>query len=242
MVGIVRDPVGFAHPVLVDEIRWNKIIGSNGSGVAHREGSVPQWTADRTPEIDHLDAAFEQRLGFVAQEVPYTLGARLGRVIDVHACRRLSRQALGSVVSASNPPAYCVIEDEYTIRARRLGDQSFSLRIIDPPNLVLVVEILHRAGVPQQLKPLSIERGVRRGRPGVVYWHLVRLVDRVRARYARRRIEGVVTRTFRHLTQIAQICVHVGQIKSAALKHRGMFAHVLSLLTQNSGSNRYDKG
>ena len=88
-----------------------------------------------------------------------------------------------------------------------LGQHALHLGIVDAAHLVLVPEVAHRALVVQHREALAVERDVRRRR-GRASWiaHGVRLVRRIGARHAGRRIERVVARPFGHRRQVVQRC------------------------------------
>src|SRR5690348_16675049 len=72
MSGVVCDSIGFTNPMPIDQVRWNKVRERNSAGVAHRERRIPQRTADRTPEVDHLNPSLKKCAGLVTQKVAYS--------------------------------------------------------------------------------------------------------------------------------------------------------------------------
>ena len=78
--------------------------------------------------------------------------------------RRLARRAGRPVLGAADAPAQRVVEDEHLVGAGRLGQHPLDLGVVDPPHLVLVPEILHRALVVQHGEALAIQRDIRRRR------------------------------------------------------------------------------
>jgi hypothetical protein len=62
-------------------------------------------------------------------------------------------QAAIAVSRALNALAYGVIEDEYPVGTSRSFDQPFRFRIVDVPDLVLVIEVLYRTFLPNEREP-----------------------------------------------------------------------------------------
>jgi len=75
----------------------------------------------------------------------------------MHARNRLTRAAI-AVGRPLNALADGMVEDEYPVGTGRLLDQPLSLRIVDASDFVFVVEILYRTVLPNQGKPLTVER------------------------------------------------------------------------------------
>src|SRR5258708_11794363 len=123
----------------------------------------------------------------------------------MHARARLPRTAIADVGRARNAFAYGVIEDEYTVSTRRGLDQPLRLLVVDALDLVFVVKILYRAFLPNQGKPLAIERNRLADRPGVMNGQAVRLRHDVRPGLAGRWFKGIGARPVQRRRQIVEI-------------------------------------
>ena len=212
MLGIEGDAVGFADAVAIHQVGRHQIAGRNGGGVADRQRRVAQRAADRPPQVDHLHAAAQQVVRFVAEEVAHALRAGPFGVIDMHAGRGLARRAGGAILRARHAAAQRVVEHEDLAGAGGFGDQALGLGVVDAAEFVLVVEVVHRAGVVQHRKTFAVERDVRRDRARALDRHAVRVARGVGAGDARRRFEGVVAWPFGRGGQVVQLGLDVRQV------------------------------
>ena len=216
---VVVHAIGLADAVLVHQVGWHQVLRRHRGRVAHRKRGVAQRAADRPPQVDHLHAPPQQRLGLVAEEVAHPLWPRRRRVVYMHAGRRLAWRAGRPVLRAAHALAQRVVEDEHLAGARRLGENTLDLGVVHPAHLVFVPEILHRARCVQHREPLAIQRNVRGGRAHIVDRHGVLLALHVRPRHPRRRFERVVARAFRHRGQVIQRRLDVRQMVSPVRVH-----------------------
>ena len=72
----------------------------------------------------HLDAALQQFLGFVGEQVADPLRARARGVVDMDAGRRLARPTGRAVLHARHAAALEMIEDKDAAGAGDLGDKA----------------------------------------------------------------------------------------------------------------------
>src|SRR5258708_39604546 len=98
----------------------------------------------------------------------------------MHACDGLPRTAIADIGRARNALAHGVIEDEDTVSTRRGLDQPLGLLVVNALDLVFVVKILYRAFLPNQGKPLAIERNRLADRPDIMNGQAVRLRHDIR--------------------------------------------------------------
>ena len=95
-------------------------------------------------------------------------------VVDMHAGRRLARPAGRAVGQARDAAALQMVEDKDAAGAGDLGDEALRLRVVDPPHLVVVPEVAHRAVLLDEREALPVELDFRGDRPHVADAHLVR--------------------------------------------------------------------
>src|SRR5712664_4640764 len=123
----------------------------------------------------------------------------------MHARHGLTRAAVANVSRPLNAFADGMVEDEYPVGTGRLLDQPLSLRIVDASDFVFVVEILYRTVLPNQGKPLSVERYGIADRTNVMNGHAVRLGYDVRLGLAGWRLKGIGARPVERGRQIVEI-------------------------------------
>src|SRR5215475_10207961 len=79
-------------------------------------------------------------------------------LVDMDARRRLTRTRAADVGCALNALAHGVIEDDDAIGLQLCTHKGFDGGVVDAPDFSLVVKILHRGGMPDELKALTVER------------------------------------------------------------------------------------
>src|ERR1700732_1898084 len=79
---------------------------------------------------------------------------------------RLARAA-AAIGHAVDALAHGVVEHEHAVSAGRGSYQPFRLRVVDVPDFVFVVKVLHRALLPNEGKPFAVERNRLADRPDV---------------------------------------------------------------------------
>src|SRR5258705_12878761 len=126
-------------------------------------------------------------------------------MIDMHPGNGLTGTAIANVGGPGNALAYGVIKDEYPLRAGRGFDQPLGFRIVDILDLVFVIEVVHHALLPNQSKPLAIERYRLADREDIMDRQTMRLRHDVRSGFASRRLKGVGSWPARGGRQIVEI-------------------------------------
>ena len=121
----------------------------------------------------------------------------------------------------ATPAADGVVEDMDAVGPGCLLQDPLDLRVVDAAHLFVVEEVAHRAPVVHQGKAVGIERHLAGDWAGVVDGHLVRLMVRIAARHAGRRLERVVARPLGHRHEV----VHVGFDVRQAGDDIGLQAH-----------------
>src|ERR1700730_14140084 len=111
-------------------------------------------------------------------------------------------QAAVAIGRPLNALAYGMVEDEDPVGTGRGLDQPFRLGIVDVLDLVFVVEVLYRTFLPDQRKPVSIERNRLADRTDVRNRQTVRFRPDVRPGFAEWRIEGVGPRPVRRKSAV----------------------------------------
>src|SRR5712671_828882 len=122
----------------------------------------------------------------------------------MHARNRLTQAAI-AVGRPSNALADGMVEDEYPVGTGRFLDQPLSLRVVDAFDFVFVVEVLYRTRLPDQGKPLTVERYGIADWTNVMNGHAVRLRYDVRLGLAGRRLKGIGARPVERGRQIVEI-------------------------------------
>ena len=89
--------------------------------------------------------------------------------------------------STGHAPARHVVKNEDAGRPRRRFQKTLGLRIVDALDLVVVIEIAHRAAVFDQLEALAIEGYFTDDRPRIADRNLDFHIANVRPRLVRRR-------------------------------------------------------
>jgi hypothetical protein len=117
----------------------------------------------------------EQLFGLIAHQITHALRARLHGIVVVDTGDRLTRRPGGAVDAARDASADRVVENQHSLGAGDLGHEAFGLRIIDPAQLVLVIEVLDGTAVLDERQAFDVERQPPRDRPGIMDDHRVRL-------------------------------------------------------------------
>src|SRR5215468_2292937 len=95
---------------------------------------------------------------------------------------RLSRRVGAPVLAARYAAAYRMVEDQNAVGAGGVFQKVFSLRIVNAPHLLFVIEVANGGRTARQVKALRVERNVVDNRPHVADRQDMRLVDDGRAR------------------------------------------------------------
>src|SRR5882724_8548557 len=130
----------------------------------------------------------------------------------MHARNRLTQAAI-AVGRPLNAFADSMVEDEYPVGTGRFLDQPLSLRVVDASDFGFVVEVRYRTGLPDQGKPLMVERYGIADWTNVMNGHAVRLGYDVRLGLAGWRLEGIGPRPVERIRQIVEIGRHERQCR-----------------------------
>src|SRR3974390_450219 len=112
---------------------------------------------------------------------------RASGLIDMDTRRRLTRPRAADVTRTLDAPTHGVVEDEDAVGLQRRAHEGLCGGIVDAPDLVLVVKILHDGRMPHQLKTLAVQRKAFRDGAAVEDRHQVRLRKVGRLRLPQRR-------------------------------------------------------
>jgi hypothetical protein len=165
---------------------------------------------DRAPQVDYLDAAAQQLLGVVAQQVAHPLRTGFCGVVDMDARRGLGGHARLSARRPRHAAALHVIEDEDAAGPRHLGDEPLGLGEIDLVNFVFVPEVAHCGALLDERETVPLEGDVRRNRPHIVNAHRVRLVRHIGRRIGAGVI-GEIARPLGHRHEIIEFALDKAQ-------------------------------
>lgn len=66
---IVAHRMGLADAMRINELRGHEIVETHRPSIRERERGIPQWTADRPPQVDDLDTALQSFIGLLGQQV-----------------------------------------------------------------------------------------------------------------------------------------------------------------------------
>ena len=83
--------IGLAIAVRVDEVRGDEIALGNAGRVAKRERRVAHGSANRTPQVDHLNPTLKQFVRLGRQMLAHPVGAQRAGLVDMYPCCRLPR-------------------------------------------------------------------------------------------------------------------------------------------------------
>src|SRR6185312_4042826 len=193
---IVGDGIGLADAVWIAPLGDDEILRGHAARIAQRQREAFDWMANRPPHLNDGEAALQQALGLLPQEIAHALRPRPFGVVVVNAADDLAQLALFAHRIIGG--AQRVVEDDDARRAGLRLDQRFHLRIVDAANLLLIEEVAHRRIVPAEPKAVGIEREAIGERASIVHDDAARIgraagADIRRARSARIG-EGLLTR------------------------------------------------
>ena len=227
MIGIVRNGIGFATPVGIDQIGGDEIVGSNRPAIAHGQRRIAQRPPYRPPQIDDLHAALKELIRLVWQMLANAVWARRHGLIDVDSCCRLSRTPAAQIGRAFDALADGMVEDDDTIRLQRRPDEGFRCGVVDAPHFLIVIEVLDRGRVPKQRKPLTIQRETCSALASVEDGDLMRFRQCRRPGFTRWWIEGIRPRFIRCRCKVVELgCYEGKRFDSCFLKAHGDLQNV----------------
>src|ERR1700688_801542 len=143
--------------------------------------------------------------------LPNTVWTRRLGLIDMNPCCRLSRTGAAYVGRAFNALANGMVEDEDAIRLQCRPDEGLRCWIVDGPHFPIVMEVLNRGRVPNQGKPLAIQRDTAGDQTRIEDGNLVRFGQRRGLPLSRRRIEGIGSWFARGRSEIVELSRHEGK-------------------------------
>src|SRR5260370_2065124 len=156
VLGIVGDGVGLADPVGIAALAHDEIPRRDAARVADRKREALDRMADRPPHLHDGEAALQQVLGFVRQQVAHALRPPPFGVASVHAAHDLADLACLALIRVGG--AQRVIEYDHA-RGAALGlHQRLHLRVVDLAYFVFVEEIGDLGVVTDKTEALAIER------------------------------------------------------------------------------------
>ena len=139
LIRVVGDRVGLADPVGIAPLVDDERLGLDGLRVADRQRVALDRMVDRPPHLDDREAALEQRLGLVAHDVAHPLRPGPFGVVVVDPAddvadflrlalrRSLAVRSVWSNTTTRLAPLTCF-------------DQLLAFRVVDPPDLGVVVK------------------------------------------------------------------------------------------------------
>jgi hypothetical protein len=191
MVGVELDRVGFAAPVGIDQVGADEIARLHGLAVQHRERRVTQRSADRPPQIDHLDPALQELVRLIRQMFAHAVRAGQFRLVDMDTRGGLPRTGAAHIGSTLDALADGMVKDNDAVGLQRRPEEGFGGGVIDAAHFLVVVEIPHDGRVTDQGKTLAVKRKAVRNQPRIEDRYLMRFGQRGGSWLAGRRIEGV---------------------------------------------------
>src|SRR5262249_12498006 len=151
--------------------------------IADREREALDRVADRPPHLHDGEAAFQELVGLVREQVAHALRARPFGVIVVHAAHHLADLARLALIGVGG--AQGVIEYDHA-RGAALGlHQRFHFGVVDAADFALVEEIGDLGVVRDETVALAIERKRLRVQPRIADGHAVG-IERAAAAYVGR--------------------------------------------------------
>ncbi len=180
----VREPVpamrrvpgdrrGLADAVGIAALGHHHVVGRQAARVGDRQRPALDRMADRPPRLDDRKAVPEQRLGFVAHQVADPLRPRPFGVVVMDAADDLADLLRGAQFVVGG--AQGVIEDDDALCPALPLHQRFHLGVIDPADLVLIVEIGDPAVMIDKAEAVLFEDEIGGMDPAVAQGDAVRL-------------------------------------------------------------------
>src|SRR5262245_31504469 len=138
----------------------------------------------------------------------------------MHARNWLAWLARPSILATGRAAAHGMVENKNPIGASRRFQESLGLRVVDPSDLFLIVEVAHQTAVLHERKSLFVKRYLREDRSDAADLNFVRLVHDRRPRHASGRFVRVGARPLPNGCEIIQLSFNGRQnIYRAAQAH-----------------------
>src|SRR5262245_38664627 len=132
-------------------------------------------------------------------------------LIDMNARGGLPGTGTPYVIRAFDALAHGVIDYVDAVRVQRGAQEGFNGGVVDFPDFLIVVKILHDGRMPHQRKAFAVQRQVWRDRAGVEDGNGVRFGQHRALRLACRRVVGIGSRLAGRGSEIVQLAGNEGK-------------------------------